>query len=267
VRIVNSFEKLAQLRIIKISNVVSLIAVFTVNALANALPLNGKGTGEISDSYPDLFAPSGLTFAIWGVIYFLLALFAIEQFTLEKAQEDVAKIGWLFTASNLANFAWIFSWHWEVIELSLVFMLILLGCLLAIYLRLNPGKQEPELSFKVRNLSMYVPFSVYLGWITVATIANVTTLLVDVGWNGWGISNSAWAIIVIIVGTLIGLGVLFTKGDLGYGAVIVWSFAGIAIKRLDPEIGSNPEVGYVAIAGATVIFAYWMYLLVKAAKK
>jgi hypothetical protein len=124
---------------------------------------------------------------------------------------------------------WIFAWHYEIVPLSLALMLILLGCLLAIYLRLNIGKSEAT---KSEKYLVHLPFSVYLGWITIATIANVTALLVDINWGRWGLSEQFWAVAVIVVGIAIALSVLFTRRDIYYCLVVDWALLGILLKRL-----------------------------------
>ena len=167
---------------LSILNLLGFLGTVVVNALASILPINNMKTGELSDLYPNLFVPAGLTFAIWGLIYVLLAIFVVYQL-IPSVRRDaqkvdfVQKIGLLFFISSLANIGWIFAWHYKIVPLSLALMLILLGCLIAIYLRLNIGKSEAP---KAEKYSVHLPFSVYLGWITIAAIANVTALLVDI---------------------------------------------------------------------------------------
>jgi benzodiazapine receptor len=130
--------------------------------------------------------------------------------------------------SCVANIAWLFLWHYEVFPLTLVAMLSLLLLLIAIYLRLGIGRARVPTAEK---WLVHVPFSVYLGWITVATIANVTSLLDYLNWSGWGISPEAWTVIMLIAGVGIASAVSLTRGDVAYMLVIVWAFAGIAVKH------------------------------------
>ncbi len=197
-------------------NLIGFLGVIIVNGLSNALPLNGKTAGELSDQYPNLFVPAGLTFSIWGVIYILLAIFVVYGLIV-AAKKDTQKslfignIGVLFFISCLANMGWIFAWHYEIVPLSLGIMLILLATLITIYLRLRIGKSD---SPKTQKYVAHLPFSVYLGWITIATIANITALLVYANWNAFGLGEPFWAIVVIIVGIAITLSVLFTRKDI-----------------------------------------------------
>jgi hypothetical protein len=241
--------------LLAILNLLGFLGTIIVNALANILPINNITTGAVSDLYPNLFTPAGLTFGIWGLIYVLLAIFVIYQLLpsvrrdTEKA-EFIHRIGPFFFISCLANIGWIFAWHYQNIALSLVLMLILLGCLLLIYLRLDIGTTETP---KARRYLVHLPFSVYLGWITIATIANVTALLVDANWGMFGLGEQFWAVAVIIVGIGITLGMLFTRKDIYYCLVVDWALLGILLKRLSDVTVLDQSVVAVTIAGLVVI--------------
>ena len=224
----------SRLLTLSILNLIGFLGTIVVNGLANALPLNNKTTGELSDQYPNLFVPAGLTFSIWGVIYILLAIFVIYGLIISVKNNTqktafIENIGILFFISSLANIGWIFAWHYEILPLSLVLMLVILGSLITIYLRLHIGKSDSSSSEKYM---VHLPFSVYLGWITIATIANVTAVLVDINWNTFGLGEQFWAVAVIIVGIAIALSVLFTRKDIFYCLVVDWALLGILLKRL-----------------------------------
>ena len=241
--------------VLSIVNLLGFLGTVVVNALANILPINNLTTGALSDLYPNLFVPAGLTFAIWGLIYVLLGIFAIYPLTPgarrdPQKTEFVQRIGPWFFVSCLANIGWIFAWHYQILPLSLAFMLILLGCLLAIYLRLKVGKPEAT---KAERYFAHLPFSVYLGWITIATIANVTALLVDINWNALGLGQQFWAVAVIIVGIVIALSVLFTRKDIFYCLVVDWAILGILLKRLSDTTAADQSVVIVTIAGLALI--------------
>jgi hypothetical protein len=238
-----------------ILNLVGFIGTVVVNALATTLPINNITTGALSDLYPNLFVPTGLTFAVWGLIYILLAVFVVYQL-LPSVRRDAQKAGFiqrigpLFFISCIANIGWIYAWHYKIVPLSLVLMLILLGSLLAIYLRLNVGKSEAP---KAEKFSVHLPFSVYLGWITIATIANVTALLVNINWNAWGLGEQFWAVAVIIVGIAIALSVLFTRKDIFYCLVVDWALLGILLKRLSDTTIPGQNVIIVTIVGLALL--------------
>ena len=237
-------------------NLLGFLGTVIVNGLATTLPINDKTTGELSDQYPNLFVPAGITFSIWGVIYFLLAIFVLYQLVLAIKKDTqqssfIERIGLLFFVSSLANISWIFAWHYEIVPLSLVLMLLILGPLIAIYLRLDIGKSA---STKAEKYLVYLPFSIYLGWITIATIANVTTLLVDINWNTFGLGEQFWAVAVIAVGIAIALSILFTRKDLFYCLVVDWALLGILLKRLAAETTAQ-NIIVITITGLVLISA------------
>jgi hypothetical protein len=250
-----TMNKSGPLLLLSLLNLLGFLGTVIVNALANILPINGLTTGALSDLYPNVFVPAGLTFAVWGLIYVLLGIFVIYQL-LPYVRRDAGKvdfvqrIGPLFFISCLANIGWIFAWHYQTLRLSLVFMLILLGCLLAIYLRLKIGKSEAT---KSERYFAHLPFSVYLGWITIATIANVTALLVDMNWSTFGLGEQFWAVAVIIVGIAIALSILFTRRDIYYCLVVDWALLGILLKRLSDTTIPDQNVVIVTIAGLVLL--------------
>ncbi|MGM0410684.1 MAG: hypothetical protein ACQEQF_07945 [Bacillota bacterium] len=232
-------------------NIFSFFAVIIMNFLANYLPLNGYNTGEISDMYPNLFVPAAITFSIWGLIYLFLFAFIIYQSkglfnNLNKAPKEINKIGWLFFISSIANIFWLISWHYLKPFISLLFMILLLITLITIYLKLNIGKNNYS---KIKKWLISVPFSLYLGWITVATIANVSAYLVAINWSRWGISEVIWTIILIIIGLILTILNTIKRQDSIYALVIVWSYIGIILKRYQ----SSPRYMNIIITAAISI--------------
>jgi benzodiazapine receptor len=210
-------------------NLLATVVTITINGLANALPINGQTTGEISDRFRVYFVPAGYVFSIWGLIYLTLTAFAIYQaLSAQRENPHLRRIGYLFALSCVANSAWIFLWHYEFFVLTLVAMFGLLLSLIAMYLRLDIGRARVSTTEK---WLVHIPFSIYLGWITVATIANVTAVLYHLNWDGWGISPEVWAVIMLVVGTGIASAVSISRGDIAYALVIVWAFVGIAVKH------------------------------------
>ncbi|MGB9659967.1 MAG: tryptophan-rich sensory protein [Nitrososphaerales archaeon] len=226
--------------------------MIVVNALANILPLNGKTTAEISDSYLNLFTPSGYAFSIWGLIYALLLIFAVYQaLPSQREKTFLHKIGFFFVLSCIANISWIFLWYYEQIILSLVPIFALLITLIVIYLCLNIGRSDAPLK---ERLYVHLPFSVYLGWITVAPIANVAAALTAINWDGWGIGDVAWTILVIIIAMIITLAVIVKRKDIAFSLVIVWALIGIIVKQIENQsifITASVSAAIIMIALAT----------------
>lgn len=230
---------------LKLFVLLTFVAMVVVNALSALLPINGVTPAAVSDSYPNLFAPSGITFSIWSVIYILLAAYALYQLGIfqggaRRISDDLLrKIGLLFSVSSLINIAWIFSWHYRNIPLSMLLMTSLLISLLYIALTME------DVSMSTRDkIFVRLPFSIYFGWITVATIANATALLVSLEWNGFGISDPVWTILILLVGALIGLVTLLRFKVISYGLVLIWAYNGILIKHTSVDMLANsyPDV-------------------------
>jgi len=233
--------------LLTILNTFGLAAALVMNSLANALPLNGKTTGEISDSLPNLFAPAGVTFAIWGVIYLLLIIYAAYEYRLLKQTPDpydpISSAGIWFFLSTFANALWIVAWHWEQQLISLLLIGLIWFSLFVIYRKVSRYREKTGVW---HTLAVEIPISVYFGWITVASIANVTTLLVSVGWNGFGLSPQFWAVTVIAVALVINLLVLFRKNDVWFALVGLWASVGILIKRTGGGFEPDPAVAAAA---------------------
>lgn len=230
------------------ANLVALVAVIVINALANTLPLNNLTTGEISDRYPSLFTPAGYVFSIWGLIYLLLAVFVVYQALPQgRGNPRLERLGYLFVLSCAFNIGWLFSWHYLQIPLSMLLMLGLLITLILCYERLEVGKGVVS---RAESLAVRLPFSVYLGWITVATVANVSITLIDLGVTG-GWLAPFWAAVAIFAATLVGLSVLRRRGDVPYVLVLVWAFLGIAAARW----GTEALLILIAVAAAGVLVA------------
>jgi len=235
----------------QVVNVLAVLVTIAINGLANALPLNGLNTGEISDRFKVYFVPAGYVFSIWGLIYLALIGFAIYQaLPAQRENPHLRRIGYLFALSCVANIVWLFLWHYEVFPLTIVAMLALLALLIAIYLRLGIGRTRVSAA---ATWLVHVPFSIYLGWITVATIANATSLLDFLKWNGWGISPEAWAVIMLVVGAGVASAVSLTRGDIAYMLVIVWAFAGIAVKHAATPLVASAAWAMTAVVAVMLV--------------
>ncbi len=237
-------------------NLLAVIVTIAMNIAANALPLNGQNTGAISDRFRVYFVPAGYVFAIWGLIYLGWVAFGVYQaLPAQRQNPRLRRLGYLFALSCAANVAWLFCWHYNQFGLSVAVMLTLLGLLIASYLRLEIGAAPVSTAEK---WLVRLPFSIYLGWISVATIANITDLLYYVGWGGWGISPPVWAVILLAVTVALTALVLLTRGDAAFALVIVWALLGIFVKQL-----SNGLVALVALAASALVLALLLLTLAR----
>ena len=242
--------------LLKISAGLAFVAMVTVNVLANSLPINNRTTGAISDAYPNLFAPAGPAFSIWGLIYLLLSGYVVYQFTKRAAQNAdlLYKINPLFIATSVANIAWIYAWHYDSIGLSVCIMVVLLGLLI----RIADTLRAKQFTL-IEKVFVWAPFSVYFGWITVATIANISVFLVSVGWNGFGISDFVWTSIILLVGALIGIVRMNKDANVAYGMVLVWAYSWILYKHVS-TVGFGG--GYpIVIITAGVCVALFLFFI------
>ena len=221
----------------QLANVLSVGLALVINILASTLPLNGQNTGEISDRLPTYFTPAGYIFSIWFLIFVGWIAFAVYQaLPAQKENPRLRRLGYVFALSGVFNAAWLFCWHYNQLALSVVVMLVLLGLLIASYLRLDVGKTPAR---GVEKWSVDVPMSVYLGWISVATVANISGWLYSIQWDGFGISPQVWAVIMIVVASLLGALMTVLRRDSGYVFVLAWAFAGIGVNQADAPLVAN----------------------------
>lgn len=254
---------------LKVLVAVTFIIMIAINALANILPLNGQNTGEISNYYANLFAPAGLTFSIWVLIYLLLALFTLYQFGLFQSnwkflnENMLNRIRIIFIINALANAVWIFAWHYQLIPLSMALMIVILVTLIVIVDAIKKRKMTRREAFFVK-----LPFSIYFGWITVATIANMTTLLVSLGWHSkFGLSDAGWTIVILIVGMVIASTAIIVNKDIPYGLVPIWAYIGIVIKHLSATGYAGKYPAVITTAEACIVIFVISIIIVSIKKR
>ena len=233
----------------KIINSLGVIFMIGMNMLAVLLPLNGKTTGELSAMYPNLFVPAGFTFAIWSLIYLLLITFVLYLWLGKKKNEVMEMIGFLFIINTIANGLWLVFWHYLMIKLSFLVMLVLLTTLILMYKKLIvnyfPSNQAPW--------QAKVPISVYMGWISVATIANFTVVLISSGVDQLWLGADTWAAVMLSIAILLALYILYKKKDIFFAGVVTWASFGIYSKRVADSATNDPNIEHVSYIG--------MYLL------
>jgi hypothetical protein len=204
----------------------SFVFMLVMNVLATTLPLNGQPTNEISDRYDTLFAPIGFTFAIWGVIYLLLGVYTVVQLVADNSV--IRAITPWFSASSVLNGAWIVAWHYEALWLAAIIIIGLLWTLIRINQRTTAERTTLGATIAIR-----LPFAIYFGWVTVATVANISALLVQAGFSeGLVLSAETWTVIIVIVAALIGSVTALINSSASYALVLVWAFWGILSRHL-----------------------------------
>lgn len=231
-------------------NIIAFIIVIAVNMMANAIPIGGQTTGEVSAKYSSLFTPADYVFSIWGLIYLGLSAFIIFQALPGQRNNDLlAKIHKMFVLNCMANAAWIFVWHFDLLWLSLLVMFIILGTLLQIYRLLSIARRTVAFS---QRWFVNLPFSLYLGWMTVATIANISVVQTGMGWDNFGIHAVNWTLIKLAITGAIGAAVVLLRRDIIFVVAIVWAAFGIAVNQ-----AATP-----AVWGASSMLAALLLLLI-----
>jgi hypothetical protein len=242
-------------KFLQIANGVALVSTILINYLSNTGILNGKSIGDISNNIHSLFTPAGYAFSIWGFIYLLLLGFIIYQgrSLFNKNAEDgfVEKIGPWFIISCIANGGWVFLWLFGYTGISCIFIFLLLFSLLKIIMN---NRMEIWDAPTKTILFLWWPFVFYAGWVTVASIANVSAFLVKINWDGFGISPEIWTITMIIIATIINLIVVYKRNLREFATVGIWALIAIAV----PNFESQKIIAYVAIFAATLLFVIIM---------
>jgi hypothetical protein len=236
---------------LQIANGVALIATIIVNYLSNTGVFNGNTMKTISDKYHNYFTPAGYAFSIWGLIYIGLLAFVIYtgKGLFKKAEDEwpVWEAGWWFVVSCAANSFWVIAWLYDYIGLSVVLMVVLLFSLIKIIL--NTRMEFDDLPLKKISF-LWWPFCLYSGWITVALIANVAAYLTKIKWDGFGISEITWTLIMIIIAGIINLIMTWNRNMREFALVGVWALVAVAVSNWN---GEKPIV-YCALTVAGILF-------------
>jgi hypothetical protein len=240
-----------------IFNTLSYIVMIAANALALLLPINGETTAQVAEAYPNLFAPAGITFGIWGVIYFSLLCFIIYQLWLAFSGKAPAALAYLmlkmkdwFLISSVANACWLFAWHYHLIPVSVAIMLMLLISLLVIHHNFGISIVPATLPEKI---FIHFPFSIYLGWIAIATIANIAALLVYAGWEGSVEAQVTWTVAMIGIGTIASMAMVLRRNNILYALVSIWAFYGILLKRKAAGVAQESAIIHACVIAIGII--------------
>ena len=245
--------------------IIVFAATLVANALASSGALGGIPTAEISNAYPIYFVPANQTFAIWGVIYTALTAFVVFQaLPAQRENPYLKRISGLFVLSSIANALWLVLFQYEQFWLSVPVMLSLLGLLIAIYRRLDVGKAVSRGTFWL----MQVPFSIYLAWITIATIANVAQALFASGLTDLGLGGPVWAAIMLVAGTAIICAVIVRgRGNIAYGLTTLWAIAGIVVKQSATPLVSGTALAMIGVIVVVLVYSRWQHRRPEAVKQ
>ena len=234
-----------------ITNLFSVILAIMASYISQRVGINGNTISSLSAEYANLFTPAGYAFAIWGVIFIGLLVFAIFQvyrsFTGQPERVKKFETGPWFYFANFANALWVLAWLSEYTLISVLLMLIILGCLIALILKNNMERWDAPF----KTIAFYWwPICLYSGWIAVATIANIAAYLSKIGWDGGFLTDVQWTIIMIAVATVLNIAMIYTRNMREFAIVGVWALVAIYVRHLDSE----SSLAYISLGGAVLIF-------------
>ncbi|MFB2893427.1 tryptophan-rich sensory protein [Aerosakkonemataceae cyanobacterium BLCC-F50] len=236
--------------VLSIATLIAIFATLIVNILSNFFPPGGRNIGEIANTILQgvLITPANYAFAIWGLIYLGLIAYSLYQFRpSQRGRSTIQQVNALVILASLAQIFWVYLFTLRFFWLSVVAMLIILLPLIRIYLLLRNGRSQVS---RDRRWFAQIPFSIYLGWISVATIVNIASALYISGWDGWGINDTGWTAIMLIIGTVIAAIVAIQRGDIAFTLVYVWAYVAIALRHL-----ANPVIWITALVSAIALVA------------
>lgn len=241
----------------QVTVVVSYIVTLVMNWLATTGALGGLTTQQIATRYPIYFLPANFTFGIWGIIYLALGAYTVYQaLPSQRERPQQRAVGWLVALTGVFNSLWLVMFQNTLFAASMVAMLALLATLIVIYTRLDIGRVRMSVTTRVL---VALPVSLYLGWITVATIANASYVLFDAGWDGFGIPGATWAVIMLLVATALTLVIVATRRDIAYLLVVVWAYYGIWVRQAEMQ----QVAGVAGVAALLLLAAALISLLVQ----
>ncbi len=238
-------------RLLAICNGIALAATIAVNYLSNAGMLNGATMKTVSDKYANYFTPAGYAFSIWGLIYLgLLGIILYSWRTIADHENQLlSRIGWWFSISCLANSLWVVAWLYEQVGLSVLIMLVLFFSLIQIVRNLRVGQEQPS-----RGALIFVhwPFSIYFGWVSVALIANIAAYLTKINWDGWGVPETAWTVLMVGAAGLVNVLVVLRRRMPGFGLTGIWAL--LAIAAANNDAGGSRAVASACYIVAALVF-------------
>lgn len=215
-------------------NLAAFVCMLIVNVLAEVIPIAGNTTGEISTLYPSPLSPAPISFSIWGLIYLYLAAFLITQLVFISESDATEALGPWFLLSCIANVTWLFTWHARAMTPAMIAMAVLLITLILIESKLRSMRGTAYRQWLVR-----APFGLYYGWITAATIANVSVWLSSIGFTGWGLPSQLWQTVVLLIGGVILCAGIWVNQDILYGLAGLWAYAGIMMRQLSLDMNGH----------------------------
>lgn len=229
----------------------AVVLLIVLNFLSTSIPFGGQTVAEVSEKYPSLITPAGYAFAIWGLIYLTMAIFAVFQLNKGKKIRLFRIIFPYFLLNVISNVLWLVAFQHELIGVSVLIMAVTLGSLIVIF------KYFYRLKGSLSTTHRYffqVPFSLYFGWITIASIVNVAAFLSSLEIGFLNASAPLFAMIMLIIGTALGLYVLLSRNDYIYISVLIWAYVAIWVAQMEnPLVMNTAKFAAMAMAAIALI--------------
>lgn len=238
----------------------AILGTFAVNVWSNLAPINGLNIGEIANTiFQEVqILPANYAFSIWGVIYLGLLAYGVFQLLPSQRENPVLqRVDYLLIISCIVQALWVIAFLLRQFWASTLMMIGILLPLIGIYLQLGVGKRRVS---RQEKWYAHIPFSIYLGWISVATIVNVAVALYNNDWNGWGLAPQGWTVIMMIVAAIVGALVALRRRDIAYPLVIVWALVAIAVRQAALPLVATVAVG---LAVALALLVLWIQFKLK----
>jgi hypothetical protein len=243
---------------VAVSAVLAVVGAFIGSGAAGGTPVQDAAGGALA-SDATLIAPGGGAFSIWSLIYFGLLSYAVWQFLpAQRTDERHRRLGYLVAASLLLNAAWILSIQFDLLWLSVPVILVLLVVLVLAF-RICLAVPPKNL---LDVLATDGTVGLYLGWVCVATAANITAALVAAGFDGWGLAPEVWGVVVVAVAGLVGVALaIWDRGRVAPTVSLAWGLSWIAVARLtDAPSSTVTGVAAIVAAAAVVVATVWARL-------
>uniref|UniRef100_B8HKU1 Tryptophan-rich sensory protein n=1 Tax=Cyanothece sp. (strain PCC 7425 / ATCC 29141) TaxID=395961 RepID=B8HKU1_CYAP4 len=229
-------------KIRQIATLGAIGAAIIGNLVATLFPPSGTNVGQLANTLLSelLILPANYAFAIWGLIYLGLIGFGLYQAQpSQRYNSTLQSVGYLVVVASIAQILWIFLFQAQWFAGSVVAMLAILIPLISVYGQLNIGQPVNRES----RWLVHLPFSIYLGWISVATVVNIAAALYVNGWQGWGLSDLTWTSIMVLITAGLAIGLLWRRNDLAFSGVIVWALLAIGLRPGKPLLLVGLAVG------------------------
>lgn len=225
----------------------AFLALLSFSVLSVTLPLGGRALPELAALTENVFSPARFVHAVWLVILSGLGAFVLYQFLPSQGRiPGRRRASLLFSVACLLNVAWLTAWHFQWTGLSVAIMGALLVCVFLIYLQVTARSAEATLA---RRLMSVLPFRLYLGWLLMTTLFNVSAAFSGGAPAPAGLSATAWAFSLFGVTFGLGLLFLFLKNDLFVNLMLIWGLIGVAAGQ-----AGNTAVVAGAAGSAALLF-------------